>query len=155
MESLKRNESWEVAEISLVYRTAVQDRNRPTAVTPTQSYDLLINSWNQNTIELREEFKILLLSSNNRVLGLYEVSTGGTDSTVVDSKLIFAAAIKANAAGIILAHNHPSGNLEPSISDRKITGDLKKIGELLNIPILDHIILSPFGFFSFANECIL
>jgi len=82
------------------------------------------------------------------------VSRGGTSGTVVDAKIIFAAAIKARADGIILAHNHPSGNLQPSQADLDLTRKLRQAGEVLDISILDHLILAPdSGYYSFADEC--
>ena len=97
-----------VAEIQLSYRT-----KRKPNVNISRSEDAhvaLAGSWSQD-IEFVEEFKILLLNRLNNALGIVNISKGGTAGTVADSRLIFAAAIKANASGIILAHNHPSGNL--------------------------------------------
>jgi DNA repair protein RadC len=81
------------------------------------------------------------------------VSQGGLAGTVVDPKVVFAAALKARASSLILAHNHPSGNLKPSQADTDLTNKIKQGGELLDIAILDHLILSPEGgYFSFADE---
>ncbi len=103
-------------------------------------------------MELREEFKILLLNRANKVLGLVNISTGGVSGTVSDPKIIFASALKANASGIILAHNHPSGNLKPSEADLNLTNKVKKAGQLLEIAVLDHIILTSEQYFSMADE---
>jgi DNA repair protein RadC len=89
------------------------------------------------------------------VLGIYEVSTGGMTGTVADPKLIFAAALKGAACGIILAHNHPSNNLKPSISDEQLTTKIKEGGKLLDIKLLDHLIISSEGYYSFADEGLL
>ena len=102
-----------------------------------------------------EQFKVLLLNRANKVLGIFEVSSGGSTGTVADPKLIFAAAIKANACGIILAHNHPSGNLQPSQADIDLTKRMKEGGRLLEIQVLDHIIVTTEGYYSFADEGIL
>jgi len=104
-----------------------------------------------------EEFKILLLNRANRVIGCYEVSSGGTCGTVADPKVIFAVALKCCATSIILAHNHPSGNLKPSQADILLSQKLKAGGRLLEIEVLDHIILSPEinsdkPYYSFADE---
>ena len=99
-----------------------------------------------------EQFKLLLLNRGNRVLGLLEVSSGGVAGTVADPKVIFAAALKASASSIILAHNHPSGQLKPSSADIALTNKLKRGGELLDIQVLDHLILSSEGYYSFADE---
>jgi DNA repair protein RadC len=101
---------------------------------------------------LREEFYILLLNRANRIYGYYLLSQGGTSGTVVDPKLIFSIALKCNAHGIILAHNHPSGNTKPSEADIQITKKVKEGGKLLEIDVLDHIILTSDSYLSFADE---
>jgi DNA repair protein RadC len=79
-----------------------------------------MENWDQDSIEHIEEFKLLLMNRSNSVLGLLSVSKGGISGTVTDIRLIYQAAIKANASGIIVCHNHPSGNLNPSESDTKL-----------------------------------
>lgn len=98
--------------------------------------------------------KLILLNNANRVLGICIVSQGGITDTVVDPKLIFSTALKANATCIMLCHNHPSGNLRPSEADVKITNQCKRAGELLEIRVLDHIIISS-EYYSFADEGII
>lgn len=88
-------------------------------------------------MQLREEFKLLLLNRANRVLGLFTVSIGGQAGTVADPKIIFSTALKASAASIILAYNHPSGNLKPSQSDIQLTNKLKEAGKYLEIDVID------------------
>ena len=99
-----------------------------------------------------EEFWILLLNRANRVIGKERISLGGVAGTVVDAKIIFKRALSRLACGIILCHNHPSGNLEPSRADLEITRKLKRAGETLEINILDHLIIAEKGYFSFADE---
>ncbi len=99
-----------------------------------------------------EEFWILLLNRANRVISKEKVSAGGVAGTVVDAKIIFRKAIESLASGIILFHNHPSGNLNPSQADIDITRKLKKAGQTMEIQVLDHIIISENGYFSFADE---
>lgn len=107
-------------------------------------------------MEFLEEFVVLLLNKSNKVIGLFRVSRGGTCGTVVDIKIVFAAAIKAMASGVILAHNHPSGNLQPSHADIDLTRKCCEGGKLLEIAVLDHLILSPDeGYYSFADEMML
>jgi DNA repair protein RadC len=89
------------------------------------------------------------------VLGISEISTGGFAGTVADPKVIFSIALKACASSIILSHNHPSGNLKPSQADLNLTRKIKSGGELLDIAVLDHIILTSDSYFSFADEGIL
>jgi len=97
----------------------------------------------------------MLLNRCNRVLGYYEVSKGGISGTVVDVRLILQAALKANASSIILAHNHPSGNLETSTADNQITQKIKKACTFLDISLLDHLILTNFSYLSMADEGII
>src|SRR3990170_6054261 len=93
-------------------------------------------------LELQEEFKIMLLNRYNKVIGIFTVSSGGIAGTVADPKLIFGCALKAAASGIILAHNHPSGNLTASQADIDLTRKFKEAGKLLDIQVLDHIIIT-------------
>ncbi|MEP6931680.1 MAG: JAB domain-containing protein [Flavobacterium sp.] len=109
----------------------------------------------RDTIEFFEQFKILLFNNSNKVLGVYEVSSGGTTATYVDLKLLFAAALKANASGLIMVHNHPSGKTLPSASDKLITKKVKEAGILLNINVVDHLIITPESYYSFADNGII
>jgi DNA repair protein RadC len=97
---------------------------------------------------------MLLLNRANKVLGITTISEGGLSGTVTDVRLIYQYAIKGNASGIIVCHNHPSGNQNPSESDLKITQKIKEAGNLLDIQLLDHIILTPERdlYRSFADE---
>ncbi|MGB1217429.1 MAG: JAB domain-containing protein, partial [Saprospiraceae bacterium] len=99
-----------------------------------------------------EEFWILLLNRANKVVAKEQVSIGGVTGTVVDAKIIFRKALSSLACGIILCHNHPSGNLNPSQADLQITKKLKQAGETLEINVLDHLIITENGYFSFADE---
>lgn len=116
------------------------------------SYELLKSCWNMNTIELQEEFKVLLLNRNHQVLGIYPLSKGGISGTVVDAKLVYSVALKCNASSIIVAHNHPSGNLNPSEADLRLTKKLKQAGNYLDITLLDHLIITKNGYYSFSDE---
>ena len=142
----------QVTEIQLTYKNKISNSERPKINCSEDAYKILKENWNQETLELREEFKILLLNRANKVLGMVSISTGGVSGTVADPKLIFSAALKANASGIILSHNHPSGNLKPSEADISLTTKLKHGGTLLEISVLDHVIITENGYFSFADE---
>ncbi|MGB4400016.1 MAG: JAB domain-containing protein, partial [Daejeonella sp.] len=115
-------------------------------------YNILLQNWDMNKIDLLEQFKILLLNRANKVLGIYEVSSGGMTGTVADPKLIFSTALKGCANSIILSHNHPSGNLKPSQADINLTQKLRTAGSFLDIDVLDHIILTSEGYISFVEE---
>ena len=95
---------------------------------------------------------MLLLNRANKVLGYVKLSSGGTSQTIIDIKLVFHAALKANAHSIILAHNHPSGSLSPSKSDISLTKEVGSAGKILNIELLDHLIITEEGYLSFADE---
>ncbi len=99
-----------------------------------------------------EVFKILLLNRNNRVIKIDTISKGGVSGTVVDAKILFKKALDNLASSIILAHNHPSGNLKPSRQDITITNKLIEAGKILDISVLDHLIISEKGYYSFKDE---
>ena len=113
-----------ISEIKVSYCSTVNSKIKIN--NSSDSYDLFLSSWSKHTIELQEEFKVLLLNTNNLVLGIYPLSKGGVAGTVVDPKLVFSVALKCNASNIIVAHNHPSGNLKPSNADKELTKKLKK-----------------------------
>ncbi|GHN02373.1 DNA repair protein [Cytophagales bacterium WSM2-2] len=146
---------YEVAEIHLSYTSHVKASSRVKIMNSKDAYDVLLQNWDSNYIEFVEQFKVLLLNKASKVLGLFEVSSGGSTGTVADPRLIFAAAIKANACRIIIAHNHPSGSVKPSEADIALTKKLREGGRFLDIEILDHIILSKEAFYSFADEGIM
>jgi DNA repair protein RadC len=99
-----------------------------------------------------EQFWVLLLNRANEVIRPQQISIGGVSGTVADPKIIFKAAIEHLASSIILVHNHPSGNLTPSQADKDLTKKVKEGGRTLDIPVLDHLIFSDNGHFSFADE---
>lgn len=144
-----------VAEVELVYKTKVKPSERPKISSVKDCYQLLKELWNENTIEMQEEFKVMLLNRGNRVIGTYEVSAGGITGTVADPRLILAAAIKSLSVGIILSHNHPSGNLKPSKADEELTQKIKCAAAYHDIRVIDHIIITSEGYYSFANEGLL
>jgi DNA repair protein RadC len=102
-----------------------------------------------------EEFWVLLLNRANRVIKKHQISQGGIAGTVADPKIIFKVALAELASGIVLAHNHPSGNLTASQADIDLTKKLKEAGKLLEIQVLDHLIIGGQNYFSFADEGIL
>lgn len=102
-----------------------------------------------------EEFWVLILNRANRVVRKQQISQGGVAGTVADPKIIYKSALDALASGIILVHNHPSGNLSPSQADIDLTRKLKEAGKMLEIQVLDHIILAGQKYYSFADEGML
>jgi DNA repair protein RadC len=149
------NVNYQVAEIEISYRPKFKPAERPQIDSSNKAFRALITNWNEDKIDLVEEFKIILLNRRNRVLGIVNISQGGISGTIADPKIIFAVALKACASGIILSHNHPSGETAPSEADIKLTKKLSEVGALLDINVFDHIILCSDGYFSFLDEGIL
>ncbi len=143
---------FKVDEIEISYKRANQRSILPKIGCPNDAYFILHNQWNENRMELAEDYKMLMLNRENCVLGIFHISSGGTVSTVSDPKLIFVAALKANASSIILAHNHPSGNLKPSEEDCITTQQLMDVGRLLEIEVLDHLIITNRGCYSITHD---
>ncbi len=148
MENQQQISLFQVAEISISYTPKFKASERPKVTSSKDIYNILSQNWDNNKIELLEQFKVVLLSRANKVLGIVDISTGG----IADPKIIFAATLKAGASSLILSHNHPSGNLKPSKADISLTKKVKAGGELLDIAILDHIILTSKGYYSLADE---
>lgn len=142
----------DVSEIELLYKSKVKVSERHKIGCSADAARLLKRLWDPSKIDFVEQFKVLLVNRANRAIGLLNISTGTTVATVVDMKLIFVAAMKANANSIIIAHNHPSGNLMPSEADRALTKKVKEAGKILEIQVLDHIILTSEGHYSFADD---
>jgi len=105
-----------------------------------------------NSIDWREEMVMLCLNRANKVIAYYRVSVGGITGTICDPKIIFSVALNCLCSSIILCHNHPSGNLQPSNADNDITKKIKEAGKLLDITLLDHIIITDESFYSYADE---
>jgi DNA repair protein RadC len=146
-----------VSEIDIIYKRKVicKASERPAVNASSDAYTILLHYWNDDKIELLEEFKVLFLNRANKVMQLFAVSQGGLTGTVADPRLILAAAIKVAATSMILAHNHPSGNLKPSTQDQDLTSKIREAAKYFDIKVLDHIILTSEGYYSFADEGLL
>ena len=155
METTKEFSSHQVSEIQLSYKTNVKASERPKITSSREAYAILLSNWDDSKIEFVEQFKAVLLNRANKVLGIVEISSGGVSGTVADPKLIFAAALKANATSVLIAHNHPSSNTNPSQQDILLTQRMKEVGRLLDLPIIDHLIITPESYYSFADEGLL
>ena len=129
-------------EIDIVYKPLKEMVTRPKITCPEDAVRIFRENWDDMKIGIVEQFKVMYLNRGNLVLGITNLSTGGLSGTVVDAKVLFAMALKVAASAVILAHNHPSGNLTPSDCDRKLTQKLEEVGRLLDIAVLDHVILS-------------
>lgn len=156
MEKEMTNQDWtRVAEIEIVYKTNIKASDRPRVQSSREIYELLLSKWDMNLIEIQEQFKVLFLNRANRVLGLYQTSSGGLTGTVADPRLILAAALKAGACNIVLTHNHPSCSLLPSRSDEQLTAKIKEAARYHDIGVMDHIIVTAESYYSFADEGLL
>jgi len=130
-------------------RQETQLKEKPKITSSQDAYNCVFASMEDLQYEV---FKILLLNRNNRVTKIEIISSGGVASTVVDPKVIFKKALDEQASSIILVHNHPSGNLRPSQEDLNVTKKLVKAGKTMEINVLDHLIISEQGYYSFLDE---
>ncbi|WP_343522038.1 JAB domain-containing protein [Pedobacter sp.] len=152
---MEQNQLLKVSEVQITYKPDFNAADRPQISSSKQCYNILMQHWNLGLINFLEEFKIILLNRTNRVLGLVDISMGGVSGTYVDPKIVFVVALKANASGLILVHNHPSGNLKPSDADIKLTQKIKDGAKLLEIEIHDHLIISENSYYSMTDDGIM
>lgn len=139
----------DLAEIKVSY----QPKKATVKIGSSQSaYDVLKELFDPGLIQYREEFIVLYLNRANFVLGWIRASAGGLTGTVADPRFILSTALKTASVGIILAHNHPSGNLKPSHADEQLTSKIKEGAQLLDIQLLDHLIITADSYFSFADN---
>lgn len=140
-----------VAEVKLSYATKIKASDRPQVTCSKDAYEVFMKHWD-GTIEFLESVYVLLLNRANRVLGITSISNGSTAGCIIDVKMILQYALKTNACSMIIAHNHPSGNLQPSESDINITKKLSEAAKLLDISLLDHLIITPHdGYYSMVD----
>ena len=145
------NANSRLTEIKVSYR-----KQKPFDMKITCSNDaagILRSLYNKETIELLEQFYVLYLNRANHIIGYFEMSKGGLTGTIADIRVILGIALKSAATGIILSHNHPSGNLTPSIQDKELTSKISEAARFMDIRILDHLILcSNNKYLSMADE---
>lgn len=140
-----------VNEIEVIFKPRLDITPLTKIISSTETVDFLKLIW-ADDIEYRERFYAVYLNRQNKILGYFIISVGGCSSTIVDTKMIFQPAISSHASSIIIAHNHPSGNINPSEQDVRITKRIVEAGKLLEIPILDHIILTVDSYYSFLTN---
>lgn len=142
-----------LAALELGRRRKVADKKERVQIkTSAQLYELLHPIYE----DLRhEEFHIILLNRANEIIRIQKISQGGMSSTIVDAKVVFKTAIDFGASTIVLSHNHPSGSLVPSSRDTKMTQELVQFGKILDLLIIDHIIYTDNGYFSFSDKGVL
>lgn len=144
-----------VAEIEIIYKNKVKPSQMYKVENSKDVYDVAIVLFDDSKIEYREQLIVMFTNRANKVLSYMVVSICGMSGTVADPKMIFQSCLKVNASGFICAHNHPSGNLKPSDSDITLTRKLKQGGAILDIAMLDHLIVTTEGYYSFADEGLL
>ncbi|HEY9004167.1 MAG TPA: DNA repair protein RadC [Mucilaginibacter sp.] len=149
----------EAKAISIIAALEIGRRRNDTEVKAVESIVSSKDAYNlmrRHLVDLNhEEFWIILLGRSSKVLGKELISKGGLSGTVADPKVIFHIALQHQASGIILIHNHPSGNLKPSQLDISLTKRLSEAGRMLDIQILDHLIIGDTGYYSFGDESLL
>ena len=130
-----------VSEIEISYKPAIG--SKPEVTSSSDAYHILKEHYPENQIALKEYFVVMYLNQANRVIGVQRLSIGGLTSAVADVRLLFGTALKILATGIVISHNHPSGNTRASLQDRSLTKQVKEAGKLFDIKLLDHLILTP------------
>ena len=147
MEIKEKDENLSIVnEISILYKKKILGK-----VEGSKTVFNYLKGIYENAMDIREMSVVMFLNRNHKIMGHYILSVGGLHGTVIDSKLIFGIALKTLTSYIIISHNHPSGNLKPSQQDDLLTQKIKKMGEILEIPLLDHLILTDEGYYSYAD----
>ena len=140
-------------EIEICYRRKPIQQEVRRIQNSSDAIALLRQLYDKNKIHYKEESIAIFLNRNNDVLGFQKLSSGGLSGTIVDARILFSIALKTLSSGIILSHNHPSGNLKPSSQDVSLTHRLRKFGNMIDVCLLDHIIVDDtFNYYSFAEE---
>ncbi|WP_237038808.1 JAB domain-containing protein [Phocaeicola faecalis] len=141
---------YKVGEVELYYKPKFKNLHK--IISSEDAYKYLLPTYREGTICYKEYFKVLFLNQVNQVLGYTLISEGGLTTTDVDVRVILQAALLTNSVAIILAHNHPSGNLKPSRQDMETTKQVKDAAQLMRITVIDHLILTDTGYYSFSDE---
>lgn len=144
--NLKERRSWRRVRVSLVREQA----DRPYAVRHSGDVVGLLREFLRD--DPRERFAVVYLDTRHRPIAVHDAHVGTCDSSPVHPREVFGPAVALSATAVIVAHNHPSGDPTPSAEDRAITERLRQAGELLGIPVLDHVVLGDARFYSFASE---
>lgn len=144
---------WTVAELSIQYKPLIT--NQKSITSAQEMHDLIRRLWDNEMICLQEQFMALLFNTSQKMIGHRLISTGTMKSCVVDIKLLISLALHTLAENVIIVHNHPSGNLNPSLQDEVITKKIKDALALIDVKLKDHFIVTADGYTSFAEEGLL
>ena len=146
----------QVNEIKISYKGGIKSSMWHKIENAQDAAELIYCHWDKDTIVIQETFKVVLLNNSNKVKGIYQLSQGGITNTLIDLRILFAVILKSLSVAIILSHNHPSGKLQPSEADKKLTNKIKKASNLFDIRLLDHLIFAPDGdYYSFSENGLL
>ena len=142
-----------IAEVQISYSSHVKAKDRTKICGSADAASAFRSIW--PSYDHIEFSYMLMMNRQNQILGYHQISKGGMTGAVIDVRVVFQVALKSSSTSILLAHNHPSGNLDTSDADRKITRQIKEAGLILDIPLLDHIIMTTDSYFSMADEGLL
>jgi len=143
---------YKVCEVKLTYKSKIKASEREKILSAEDAYKILLSVFDSETIQYKEFFKVILMNKANKVLDICPISEGGLNETSADICIIMQAAILGNASAIILAHNHPSGNIQPSMQDDQVTKRVKEIAKLIGINLLDHLIITDETYYSYSEN---
>jgi DNA repair protein RadC len=141
---------YNIPEIEIKYKSTDIEKIKITSSKAAE--ECFRKMFNSDTIEYIESSIVIFLNRANKTIGWYKLSQGGISGTIMDQRIIFGVALKCGASGIIISHNHPSGQLNPSNEDNLITNKIKEAGKILDITLLDHIIITEDGYYSYADN---
>lgn len=144
-------QNYSVGEVELSYKRKKKVKTDK-ILSSSDAYHILRDTFPKGQINFKEYFKVLMLDTAHNILAWSLICEGGLTECPADVRLIFQTALLTNAKAIILCHNHPSGSLKPSRQDDNLTNEIVKAGKILRIPVIDHIILSDEGYYSYSEE---
>ena len=142
--------SWTVAEIEITYKPIITYHTIISS--SSQAYELIKQLWDNEKINLQEQFAALFFNQSKKIIGWKVLSTGNMTKCIVDVKLLVSLALHCMCTHVMIVHNHPSGNLKVSQSDENITATVKDALKLIDVQLLDHLIIDENGYFSFNDE---
>jgi DNA repair protein RadC len=139
-------------EFKLIVNNPYTNSERMVIHSGESAVGILRDVWEADTLDLYESVYVLYLNLGMKLLGYQRVSFGGLNSSIFDPRVILASALLAGSTALIIAHNHPSGNKRPSISDQNMTKQLREAASIMNIVLVDHLIITSDSFYSFKDE---
>lgn len=143
-------DNWAVAELKVSYEPTTRTNVRIKNV--DDAFKVFSEMWDKELFHIQEQFCALFINRANEVIGFRTISTGSLDATTIDIKLVLTLALQCRAVGVLIAHNHPSGNAKPSASDNNVTYKLKEACQAVDLTLLDHLILTSDGYYSYADK---